>query len=101
MVESLKVEAGKFYVSHSRKIIREVVMVRDQSVVFITHHLDTGNSCGAASECKLPDFLQWAHHEASPVEMTNLLYRKKELLIGTSHFSQWEELEVEPQMSRL
>jgi len=81
--------------------MREVVMVKDQTIVFITHHMETGNSCGSASECKLLDFLQWAHHEASPAEMTSLLYRKKEILTGAGHFSKREEVDAEPQMSRV
>jgi hypothetical protein len=101
MVTSLKVNAGKFYVNHSRKIIREVVMVKDQTVVFLTHHLDTGNSCGSASECNILDFLQWAHHEASPAEMTSLLYRKKEILIGAGPFSKRKTVEAESQVDRL
>jgi hypothetical protein len=81
--------------------MREVVMLKDQTVVFITHHMDTGNSCGSASECKIPEFLQWVHHEASEAEMTSLFYRKKEMLIGATPLSSWDEIGVESQLHRV
>lgn len=101
MTRKQKVVAGQFYVDHSRKIMREVVKVSDQTVVFITHHMETGNSCGSVSECKIPDFLQWVHHEASSAEMTSLLYRKKEILFDSSPYSMWDEVSIDAQLPRV
>jgi hypothetical protein len=101
MAESLNVREGKYFVDHSRKIVREVVMIHDHRVAFITHHLDTGNSCGSASECKLDDFLLWAHHEATDAEIAGLQYRKKDMFYEELPFSHWDQIEAGPQISPL
>jgi hypothetical protein len=92
MVESQKLIEGRYYVNQSRKIMREVVMICDPVVVFITHHLETGNSCGSASECRIPDFLKWADHEATPAEINSLRSRRGEIYIDTSRLTNWEEI---------
>jgi hypothetical protein len=91
MLESQKVSTGKYYVNRSKKIIREVVMINGQTVLFNTHHLDTGNSCGSPSECMFMDFLKWADHEATPAELTSLQYRKGESSLGEGRTFDWEE----------
>jgi hypothetical protein len=63
---------GKFYVNNGRRVAREVLRVKDQVIVFNTHHLDTGNSCGSPSECSRQDFTNWADHEASPSEIARV-----------------------------
>ena len=98
MVESQELIEGRYYVNQSRKIMRQVVMLSDQIVVFITHHLETGNSCGSASECRVPDFLKWADHEATPVEIASLRSRKGEIYIDTSRLTHWEELDLTAQV---
>ena len=78
--------------------MREVVMLGDEIVVFITHHLETGNSCGSASECRIPDFLKWADHEATPAEMNNLRSRRGEIYIDPGRLTHWEELDLTSQI---
>lgn len=63
---------GKCYVNTTRTIIREVLQARDQTIIFNTYHLDTGNSCGSPSECTLRDFKHWADCEASPAELAHV-----------------------------
>ena len=91
MLESQKVSAGKYYVNRSKMIIREVVMIKGQTVLFNTHHLDTGNSCGSPSECMVMDFLKWADHEATTAELTSLHYRKGKSSLGEELTFDWEE----------
>jgi|WetSurMetagenome_2_1015567.scaffolds.fasta_scaffold163285_2 hypothetical protein len=98
MLTGLNVATGRLYVEYARRIMREVVQVTDQKVIFITHHMDTGNSCGSASECKMADFLEWAHHEASPAEIASLQYRKRDMLIESSLYSHWDTVETEPRI---
>ena len=95
MLEGQKVSTGKYYVNHSKMILREVVMIKDQTVLFNTHHVDTGNSCGSPSECKLMDFLNWADHEATPAELTSLHYRKGEYSLVEEFTFDWEEYHSE------
>ena len=76
MSRSQKVIAGKYYVDHARNIVREVLDVRDNAVVFITYHLDTGASTGNPNMCMKTSFTHWAHHEATQAEIFNLQHRK-------------------------
>lgn len=78
MLRSRKVTAGKYYVNNGRKIVREVLMINDKTVIFNTYHLDTRNSCGSPSECMIPDFIRWADHEATPTEIASLQHLKGE-----------------------
>ena len=91
MLDGQKVSTGKYYVNTSKMIVREVVMINGQTVLFNTHHLDTGNSCGSPSECLVMDFLKWADHEATPAELTSLHYRKGRSSLGEEPAFDWEE----------
>lgn len=99
MLESQKVSTGKYYVNRSKMIIREVVMINGQTVLFNTHHLDTGNSCGSPSECMIMDFLEWADHEATAAELTSLHYRKREFSLGEELTFDWEEFHASTPMN--
>ena len=72
MTRNQKVTTGKYYVNNARNIVREVLEVRDEAVVFITYHLDTGASAGIPSECARQHFRHWADHEATQTEITSL-----------------------------
>ena len=63
---------GKFYVNNGRRIAREVLRTSGQRILFNTYHLDTGNSCGSPSECRIQDFVCWADHEATSAELASL-----------------------------
>ncbi len=76
MLQSRKVMAGKYYVNNARNIAREVVEVKDDAIVFITYHLDTGASVGIPSECLKQHFTHWADHEASQMEIASLQHLK-------------------------
>ena len=78
MLRNRKITVGKYYVNNARNIAREVLACCDKTVVFLTHHLDTGNSCNAASECLKRNFINWADHEATPTEIAKLQSRKLE-----------------------
>ena len=80
MLHSQKVSAGKFYVNQARSIAREVLEVKKNVIIFISHHLDTGASAGNPSECMKQHFTLWADREATSNEMTNLQNRKMRLL---------------------
>jgi hypothetical protein len=58
------------------KVAREVLEANKDTVKFYTHHLDTGNSCGSASECMRQDFLRWAEREATSAELVSLQYQE-------------------------
>jgi hypothetical protein len=70
---------GKFYVNNERRIARELLQVKRQTVTFNTYHLNTGNSCGSPSECLIHDFIRWAIGEASPAELAFLQYQSLEV----------------------
>ena len=72
MIRSRRVVAGKYYVNSTRSIAREVLDVRDDAVVFITYHLDTGTSTGNPNICMKQHFAHWADHEATKLEITGL-----------------------------
>jgi len=68
MLRRQDVTVGKWYVNNKRNVARAVVSVDEKTVQFNTHHLNSGNSCGSASECTRLDFVRWADREASPAE---------------------------------
>ena len=72
MVRKQDVIAGKFYVNRERRIAREVLRTSQQTVLFNTYHLNTGNSCGYPSECLMEDFVRWADREVPPAELAFL-----------------------------
>ena len=72
MLRKQDVIAGKFYLDRERKIAREILQTSQQTVLFNTYHLNTGNSCGYPSECLVEDFVRWADREVSPAELTFL-----------------------------
>jgi len=72
MLRSRKVTAGKYYVNNTRTIAREVVDIKDNAIIFITYHLDTGTSTGNPSECMKQHFTHWADHEATQTEIASL-----------------------------
>jgi len=75
MTQIRKVAAGKYYVNSTRNIAREVLEVKDDAVIFVTYHLDTGASTGNPNMCMKQHFTHWAHHEASLAELSNLQHR--------------------------
>ena len=72
MLRSRKVAAGKYYVNNARNIAREVLEIKDDAIIFITYHLDTGATTGNPSECMKQHFTHWADHEATQIEIANL-----------------------------
>ena len=68
---------GKCYVNYGRKVARAILVASDTIITFISYHLDTGNSCGSASECTKADFIRWADHEATPAEVAKLKAHEK------------------------
>jgi hypothetical protein len=66
MLRRQDVTVGKWYVNNKGNVARAVVRVDEKTVQFNTHHLNSGNSCGSASECTMADFVRWADHEATP-----------------------------------
>ena len=80
MLQRRSIIAGKCYVNNTRTIAREVLGTSDQTVIFHTYHLNSGNSCGSPSECMKQDFIRWADHEADSVELTKLKTRKMDTL---------------------
>ena len=83
MLRKQDLSVGKCYVNKERRVARAVLGSNDQTVTFITYHLDTGNSCGSASECSRQDFIRWADHEATPAELTRLESHEMEALFRT------------------
>lgn len=75
MLRKQDVIVGKFFINHERSIVREVLQVSRQIVIFKTYHLDTRNSCDSPSECAVQDFVRWARAEASPTELAFLQYQ--------------------------
>ena len=76
MLAGRNVTTGKYYVNKARDIAREVVETRDNVVLFITYHLDTGMSNSTPSECMKQHFAHWADHEATLTEMSNIQHHK-------------------------
>lgn len=72
MIRSHKIVPGKYYVNNARNIAREVLDIKDDAVIFITYHLDTGASVGIPSECLKQHFTHWADHEATQMEIASL-----------------------------
>lgn len=86
MLRKQDVRAGKFYVNSGRRVAREVILADDQTILFNTYHLDTGNSCGTPSECTMQDFTRWADHEASPSEIAIVQWMEMEPRLRMSSF---------------
>jgi len=72
MLRSRSVIVGKYYVNNTRNIAREVLEIKDEAVIFITYHLDTGASTGNPNICMKQHFTHWADHEATKLEIANL-----------------------------
>lgn len=92
MLRNRKIIVGKYYVNNARNIAREVLEACDKTIVFITHHLDTGNSCNAPSECLKRNFVNWADHEATPTEIAKLQSLKLEARLRAPEFTRPERL---------
>ena len=80
MLQSQKVSTGKYYVNNGRNIAREVLEIKDDAVIFITYHLDTGTSAGIPSRCMKQHFAHWVDHEATQTEIANLRQLKRPML---------------------
>jgi len=76
MLASRNVTTGKYYVNRARDIAREVVETRDNVVIFITYHLNTGKSSGTPSLCMKHHIAHWADHEATLNEMSNIQHQR-------------------------
>ena len=72
MLRGQNIKVGKWYVNTKRNVARAVVGLDEKTIQFNTHHLNSGNSCGSASECTKADFIRWADHEATPAEVAKL-----------------------------
>ncbi len=72
MLPSQEVAVGKFYVNQTRNVARQVVEIRNNAIIFINYHLNTGASTGTPSECMKQHFTLWADREASQSELTRL-----------------------------
>ena len=92
MIRGRNITVGKYYINNRRRIAREVLKVYDNTIMFITHHLDTGNTCGLPSICMKKDLINWADREATPAELASLQYRRAEALLLTPQFSNQDEL---------
>jgi hypothetical protein len=90
MLRKQDLSAGKCYVNYGSKVARVVLAASDKIVTFITYHLDTGNSCGSASECTKSDFIRWADHEATPTELAKLQSHEAEALFREPQLPNWE-----------
>ena len=93
MLRKQAIIVGKYYVNNSRKVAREVLGADDKTVKFITHHLDTGNSCGSASECTRQDFTNWADREATSAEIASVQSQEVEAQFRAPQVSIREDLE--------
>jgi len=92
MLRKQDLGVGRCYVNNERKVARAVMGANDKTVTFITYHLDTGNSCGSASECSRQDFIRWADHEATPAEIAKLGSHEREALFRAPQSSNLAEL---------
>jgi len=95
MLRKQDLGVDKCYVNYGRKVARVVLAVNDRTVSFITYHLDTGNSCGSASECTKTDFMRWADHEATSAEMAKLESIRKEALFRGPQLPNWIALKYD------
>ena len=86
MPRNQKLSVGKFYVNRARTIAREIVAGHATTIIFITYHLDTGNSCHSPSECMKRDFINWADHEAGPVELAIIQRHRMDDIHHTPQF---------------
>jgi hypothetical protein len=95
MLRKQAIIVGKYYVNNSRKVAREVLGADDKTVRFITHHLDTGNSCGSASECTRQDFIHWANREATSAEIASVQAQEMEAHFRAPQVPDRDALEAE------
>ena len=93
MVRKQDLSAGRYYVNYGSRVARAVLAASDKIVTFITYHLDTGNSCGSASECTKSDFIRWADHEATPTELAKVQSHEAEALFREPQAPNREALE--------
>ena len=91
MLRKQAIFVGKYYVNKSRKVAREVLGADDQTVMFMTYHLDTRNSCGSASECTRQDFMNWAAREATPAEIASVRSQEMEAQFRAPQFPNRDE----------
>ena len=75
----LSLVAGKYYIDRTRQTAREVIGIDDQSINFISYHLDTGKSDGKLYQTLRRDFLRWADHAASSSEVADLHSRMRKI----------------------
>lgn len=94
MLRKRAIIVGKYYVNKSHKVAREVLGADDQTVKFMTHHLDTRNSCGSASECTRQDFMNWADREATPTEIASVQFQEMEAQFRAPQFPNRDELDA-------
>ena len=83
MLRAGKVAVGKYYVDSNRRIARQVLGISDNTILFNTYHLDTGNSTGYPSECLKSDFRHWADHVATQMEINILHIHQLEAQLHT------------------
>lgn len=95
MLRKQVIIVGKYYVNKSRKVAREVLGADDQTVKFMTYHLDTRNSCGSTSECTRLDFMNWADREATPAEIASVQSQEMEAQFRAPQFPNRDELEAD------
>ena len=93
MLRKQAIIVGKYYVNNSRKVAREVLGANAKTVRFINYHLDTGNSCGSASECTRQDFMNWADREATSAEVASVQSQEMEAQFRAPQFPNRGELE--------
>jgi hypothetical protein len=94
MLRRQDITVGKYYVNISRRIAREVVQADENTVVFDTYHLNTGNSCGSPSECTKHDFVHWADREATDAESASLRYTKTDAQLYAPQITNEDELQL-------
>ena len=85
---------GKYYVNKTRQIARKVLSIDGMAVKFRTYHLDSGNSCDAASECTKREFIIWADHETKDTELAGLQAQELEQLIYAPQARRMEDIEA-------
>jgi len=72
MLRGHKVTPGRYYVNNARNIARKVLAIKEHAVLFISYHLDTGNSSGNTNECMKQHFAHWADREATHTELAKV-----------------------------
>jgi len=93
MLRKHDITVGKYYVNNTRRIAREVLKANENTILFDTYHLNTGNSCGSPSECTKQDFIHWADREATVAESASLRYMKVDAQLYAPQIPNQENLE--------